>query len=175
MNRQDGSIQRFDSRAVKLKSLKDIRDIARNSFEREFSWFDARDPLTVEGDFPAVRVFYVCKRTTRLEQRTFVDCRFHFDSREMWIGSIEVAACHRRMGVGRRLVRAAEAAASALGIEEVRILPLPPSVEFWLKLDYVPDRRMAKVLWKNLVDVAESSTSRRASSLRRGRVSAQKV
>ncbi len=165
MNKQDGSIERLDSCTARLNSVKDVRDIAWTIFEREFSWFDYCDSLIVEGVFPEVRVFYVCTKTSRLDHCTFIDCRFHFDSRQMWIGSIQVVACHRLQGVGGQLVRAAEATANALEMEEVRILPRPSSVGFWLKLDYAPDPRSARVLWKNLADVEENHTSCRANSL----------
>ena len=149
MSKQDGSIARLDSCAVRLNSVCDVRNIARKMIKYQFSWFDYCDPLIVEGVFPEVCVFYVSTKTSNLEHRTFVDCRFHFDCRQMWIGFLEVAACHRLQGVGRQLVRAAEATADALGMEEVRILPVPSSVDFWLKLDYTPDPRSARVFWKN--------------------------
>ena len=158
MNKHDGSIERFGSCAARRNSVEEVRDVARKIFECEFSWFDPCDPLLVEGVFPEVRVFYVCTKTSSLDHRTFVDCRFHFDSRQMWIGSIQVAARHRLRGVGRQLVRAAEATANALGMEAVRILPRPSSVDFWLKLDYAPDPRSARVLWKNPADVDENRT-----------------
>ena len=165
MNGQDGSIDGLGSCTAKRNSVKDVRDIARKIFKDEFSWFDYDDPLFVEGVFSQVRVFYVCTKTSVCDQRTFLDCRFHFDSRQMWIGSIEVAAHRRLHGIGRQLVRVAEATGNALGMEEVRILPLSSSVEFWLKLGYSPNPRMARVLRKNLADVEESQKSYRANSL----------
>jgi GNAT superfamily N-acetyltransferase len=102
-------------------------------------------------------VLYVCTKTSNSDQRTFVDCRFHFQSRQVWIGSIQVAARHRLRGVGRQLARAAEATANALGMEEVRLLPILSAVNFWLKLDYAPDPHVARVLWKNLGIVTQKS------------------
>jgi GNAT superfamily N-acetyltransferase len=154
---QDSSIERLETCATRLNSISDVRDIARTYFEREFSWFDHCAPLIVTGIFPQVRVFYVCTKTSNSDQRTFVDCRIHFQSRQMWIGSIQVAARHRLQGVARQLVRAAEATANALGMEEVRLLPTLSAVNFWLKLDYAPDPRVARVLWKNLGIVAQRS------------------
>lgn len=165
MNKQKLSIARFDTCAVRHKAVKDVRDVAWKYFECEFSWFDHCDPLIVEGAFPQVRVFYVCTKRSSFDQRTFVDCRFHFDSRQMWVGSIQVAACYRLQGVGLQLVKAAEATANALEMEEVRILPRPSSIDFWLKLNYAPASRSARVLWKNLADVEENHTSCRANSL----------
>ena len=165
VNKPDGSIGRFESRAVGLKLVSDVFDIARKMFESQFSWFDHCDPLVVEGAFPEVRLFYVCTKTSGSHQLTSVDCRFHFDSRQMWIGSIQVAAGHRLQGVGRQLVTVVEATANALGMEEVRILPMPSSVDFWLKLDYAPDPRSARVLWKNLAIVAVNQRSCRVNWL----------
>lgn len=173
MSKQDGTISRIDSCSVRRKSACDVRDIARKMFECQFSWFDQCDPLIVEGAFPEIRVFYVCTTTSNLDHRTFVDCRFHFDSRQMWIGSIQVAACHRGQGIGRQLVRAAEATASALGIAEVRILPMPASVDFWLKLDYAPDPRSARVFWKNPAEATENRASRSAHWVSSGSPSAE--
>jgi len=45
-------------------------------------------------------------------------------------------------------------------MEEVRVLPTPSSVVFWLKLDYAADPRSARVLWKNPENVAENQTNR---------------
>ena len=150
MSKQDGTISQIDSGSVRRKSACDVRDIARKMFECQFSWFDQCDPLIVEGAFPEIRVFYVCTTTSNLDHRTFVDCRFHFDSLEMWIGSIQVVACHRGQGVGRQLVRAAEATANALGIEEMRILPTPAAVGFWSKLGFRLAPRSARVMWKSV-------------------------
>jgi N-acetylglutamate synthase-like GNAT family acetyltransferase len=165
VNKQDGSIRCLDSRATRTNSVSDVRVIARWMFECEFSWFDDCDPLIAESVSSEVRVFYVSTKASNSDHSTFVDCRFHFDSRQMWIGSLQVAACHRLRGVGRQLVRAAEATANALGMEEVRILPRPSSIDFWLKLEYASDSRSARVLWKNPANVAESQTSRRTSFL----------
>jgi N-acetylglutamate synthase-like GNAT family acetyltransferase len=162
---QDSSIECLETCVTRLNSISDVRNIARTYFEREFSWFDPRAPLIVTGMFSEVRVFYVCTKTSGSHQLSFVDCRFHFDSRQMWIGSLQVAACYRLRGVGRQLVRAAEATANALGMEEVRILPRPSSIDFWLKLEYASDSRSARVLWKNPANVAESQTSRSSSWL----------
>ena len=175
VNKQDGSIARLESFAVRRNTVNEVRDIAGKMFECDFSWFDHCDPLVVEGAFPEVCVFYVCTKTSSSDQRTFVDCRFHFDSRQMWIGSIQVAACHRLLGVGRQLVSVAEATANALGIEEVRILPMPSSVDFWLKLDYAPDPCSARVLWKNPANVADNQTSRSANWFCTSSSSAQTV
>ena len=164
MHKQNGSIARSRSREEKLDLVGSLRDIAWRIFEREFSWFNRCDQLVVEGALPKVRLFYVCTETSSSDRRTLVECRFHFDSRQMWIGSIQVAACHRLQGVGRQLVRVAEATANALGMEEVRILPRPSSVGFWLKLDYVSDPRSARVLRKNPADTNEIQTSCRANS-----------
>ncbi len=35
-------------------------------------------------------------------------------------------------------MRVAEATANAMGIEEVRILPIPSSIDFWISLGYAP-------------------------------------
>jgi len=150
VNKQDGTICDVGTCAVRPDSVYDVRDIARQMFEGRFSWFDRIDPLVVEGAIPEVRVFYVCGKISNSEQRTFVDCRFHFDSLEMWIGSIQVVACHRGQGVGRQLVRAAEATANALGIEEMRILPTPAAVGFWSKLGFRLAPRSARVMWKSV-------------------------
>ena len=168
-------MDRFDSCATRLNSLNDVRAVVRQMIEREFSWFDHRDRLVVEGTFLEVRMFYVCSKRSSSDQSTFIDCRFHFDSRQMWIGSLQVATCHRLRGVGRQLVRAAEVTANALGVQKVVILPRPSSVDFWLKLDYAPDPRSARVLWKNLVDLAENSTTRSASWLCMSNSSTQTV
>jgi histone acetyltransferase (RNA polymerase elongator complex component) len=158
VNKQNGSIQRFDSCAIGQKAAEDVRDIAWKNFECEFPWFDHCDPLIVEGKFSQVRVLYVSTKTSSLEQRTLVDCRFHYDSRQMWIGSIHVVACHRHQGVGRQMVKAAEATAKALGMEKVKILPRSSSVDFWLKLGYTPDSRMTRVLCKNPADTEKNQT-----------------
>jgi len=165
VNREDRSIERLDSCVARQNSVKDVHDLVRKIFECEFSWFNYCDPLIVEGVFSKVRVFYVSTKTSSLDHRTFVDCRFHFDSRQMWIGSIQVATCHRHQGVGRQLVKAAEATANVLGMEEVRILPRPSSVDFWLKLDYAPAPRMTRVLCKNPANAEENQASRKANSL----------
>jgi hypothetical protein len=162
VNNQDGSMERLESPAAGPNIVSDVCHIAQKMFERQFSWFDHCDPLVVEGVFPEVRLFYVGTNTSGTYQLTFVDCRFHLDSRQLWIGSIQVATCHRLQGVGRQLVQVVEATANALEMEEVRILPRPSSVDFWLKLDYVPDPRTARVLRKNLTDVAWNQTSGRA-------------
>jgi hypothetical protein len=54
-------------------------------------------------------------------------------------------------------VEAAEATANALGMAEVRILPVPSSIDFWLKLGYALDPRSARVLWKNPAAWAKTS------------------
>jgi GNAT superfamily N-acetyltransferase len=153
VNKQDGLTERLGSCALRLNSATNVRDIARKMFECKFPWLDHCDPLVVDGAFSEVRVFYVCTKASISDQRTFVDCRFQFDSRQLWIGSMQVAACHRLKRVGRQLVKAAEATANALRMEEVRILPMPSAVDFWLKLHYTPDPRSARVLWNNLADV----------------------
>ena len=155
MSKQDGWIERLDTRVSRLNSVCDVREIARENFERECSWFDDGAPIIVEFAYPEVRVFYVHTRTSNSDQRTFVDCRFHLVCGVMWIGSIQVAARHRLKGVGRQLVRAAEATANALGIEEVKVLPMLSSVDFWLKLGYAQDPHVARVRWKNLRVVAQ--------------------
>ncbi len=137
--------------------VRSIERIARTHFEREFSGFDHREPLIVTGIFPEVRVFYVCTKTSNSDDRTFVDCRFHFQSRQMWIRSIQVAARQRYRGVGLQLVRAAEATANAMGIEEIRLLPILSAVDFWLKVGYAPDPNVSRVLWKNLPNVASAN------------------
>jgi len=157
MNGQNCSIDRLGSRTTRRNSVKDIRDIAGNILEDGFSWFDHGGPLVVEGAFSEIRVFYICRKTSSSDQHTFVDFRVHFDSRRMWIGFIQVAACHRLQGVGRQLVKVVETTANVLGMEEARILPLTSAIDFWLKLDYVPHPRMTRVLWKNLADVEENS------------------
>ena len=159
MTNADRSAKHVNSCVARHNPIKDIRSAARTGFEHEFSLFDHRDPLIIEGVFPEVRVFYICAKASDSVHRTYVDCRFHFDSREMWIGSIQVAASHRHRGFGRGLVRAVEATAVALGMKEIRILPTPSAVEFWLKLDYLSDPRAARVLWKNSGIVAENQAS----------------
>jgi GNAT superfamily N-acetyltransferase len=172
VNKQDGSTSCPESCAPRPDQ---VSNIVRKTIECEFPWFDQCDPLVVERTFSEVRVFYVCATTSSSGQRTFVDCRLHFDSHQMWIGSIQVAACHRLQGVGRQLVRAVEAIANALGMEELRILPTPSSVEFWRKLHYLPDPRSARVLWKKLVSVAENQAGRGGESVCTGRSSAETI
>lgn len=150
MSKQDGTICCVDTCAVRLDSVYVVHDVARQMFEGRFPWFDRSDPLIVEGALPEVRVFYVCRKTSNSEHRSFVDCRFHFDSREVWIGSIQVATSHRRQGIGRQLVRVVEATADALGIEIIRIFPTPTAVGFWSKLGFRLAPRSARVMWKSI-------------------------
>jgi len=98
VNGQDGSIDRLGSCTTRRKSVQNIRDIAGKILEDGFSWFDRCDPLVVEGAFSEIRIFYICRKTSSSDQHTFVDFRVHFDSRQMWIGFIQVAACHRLQG-----------------------------------------------------------------------------
>jgi GNAT superfamily N-acetyltransferase len=154
VNMLDGSIARLELPAARWNSISDIRGITGTMFESQLPRFDHCDTLTVDGAFPAIRICYVSPGASNSDDRTVVDCRLHFDSRQMWIRSIQVPVCHRRQGVGRQLVAAAEATANALGMEEVRILPVTSSVEFCLKLNYAPAPRSARVFWKNLADGA---------------------
>jgi GNAT superfamily N-acetyltransferase len=157
VNKQDGLIACLDVPATRLNSIWYLRQIACRMFECQLPRFSHRDRLIVEGVFPEVRICYVSLGASNWDDRTSVDCRFHFDSRHMWIRSIHVPACRRRRGVGRQLVAAVEATAHALGMEEVRLLPMASSVDFWLKLNYAPDSRSARVLWKNPAVCAENS------------------
>jgi len=92
VNEQKVSIERLDPRQA---SVCHVRAIALKYFEREFSWSDVRSSLIVKGTFQEVRVNWALAKTSDPDQRTFVDCRFHFQSRQMWIGSIQVATRNR--------------------------------------------------------------------------------
>ena len=157
MDKKDGSFVRLALSVVRLNSICEVHDIACRNFESQLPWFDHRDRLLVDGAFPEVRICYVSPEANNSDDRIFIDCRLHFNSRQMWIRSIHVPARHRRKGIGRQLVAAVEATANALGMEEVRILPVASSVDFWFDLNYAPDPRSARVLWKNLADCTENS------------------
>lgn len=157
VSKQDGSASCLETHTANLEL---VSTIARKMIESGFSWFDPCDPLVVERTFSEVRVHYVCAKISSPGQRTFVDGRFHFDSCQMWIRSIQVAACHRLQGVGRQLVSVVEATANALGMEEIRILPTPSSVGFWRKMGYAPDIRSARVFWKEPAHAAENRQRR---------------
>jgi len=62
VKKQDSSIECIDSCAAKLNSVSSVRTLARQMIEREFSWFDHRDRLVVEGSFLEVRMLYVCAK-----------------------------------------------------------------------------------------------------------------
>lgn len=149
MNMPDALMDRTECIAARLDSVSNVRDVARKVFECQFSWFDRSDPLVVEVAFPQAHILYVCSAASGNGENTFIDSRFYFDSSQMWIGSMQVASSYRLRGFGRQLVRAAEATAGALGLEEVSVLPLPSSIAFWQKIGYVPDPRSARVLRKS--------------------------
>ena len=142
---------RLELCAARLNLISNVRDIARKMFECQLPWFDHRDLIIVDGAFSEVRICYVSTKASDSDDPSFIDCRLHFDSGVMWISSIKVPAFQRRQGVGRQLVGAAEATANALGMEEVRLLPMVSSINFWLKLDYTPDSHSARVLRKKPV------------------------
>lgn len=157
MNQQGSSIVRLELCAARLNLICNVRDIAHKMFECHLPWFDHRDLIIVDGAFSEVRICYVSTKASDSDDRSFIDCRLHFDSRVMWISSIQVPAFQRRQGVGRQLVGAAEATANALGMEDVRLLPMVSSINFWLKLDYAPDSRSARVLRKKPAAWAKTS------------------
>ncbi len=129
--------------------VSDVHDISRHALTRTFPWFDETDPIIVECVLEEVRLFYICRGRANSEERTFIDCRFHFDSRQLWIGSIQVASCYRSNGVGAQLVRATEAAARLLEMREIRLQPRPSAIGFWERLQYVADPRAVRVMWKD--------------------------
>jgi GNAT superfamily N-acetyltransferase len=148
--------------AARRCTLETVHNIVVRTFERDFSEYERRDKLVVEGILPEVRVLYVCKKLSRFDQRSCIDYRFHLDSRQIWIRSIQVATSHRRHGIGSQLVRVAEATANAMGIEEIRILPIPSSIDFWISLGYAPDPSSARVMWKDPANIPRMQKNRKS-------------
>jgi len=135
---------------LKTETVSDIYQTVHGILSAGFFWFDQDDPLVVECGVPQVRVFYVSTRASPGSgDTTFLDCRLNFDSREMWVGSIQVAASYRRQGLGQQLVQTAEDIAHAMEIGVVNVFPLTCSEHFWLKMGYTPRPRTARVLWKH--------------------------
>ena len=140
---------------MKIDAISDVRKIAQAIFNKEFSWFVQSDPLVVDVAGSHARIFYVCTRAScGSDENTSVNCRIHFDANKMWISSLHVASLFRLQGLGRQLVQTAEATARALGVETVEIYPFPSSQNFWRKLGYRQNPRMARVMGKHLRSLA---------------------
>lgn len=83
---------------------------------------------------------------------------------ELWIGDLYVAKPSRLLGLGRRLVHAAEIIAYEARMDVLNLFPLRASEPFWAKLGYVPLRFTAKVLskpsgYRNSVPCLENASS----------------
>ncbi len=136
---------------MKTETVSEIYLTVHGILSADFCWFDQDDPLVVECGAGQVRVCYFSRRASPGSgDTTFLKCRFDFDSSQMWIGSIQVAASYRRQGLGRQLVQTAEEIARAMELGVVNVLPLASSQQFWLKMGYTRNPRTARVLWKRL-------------------------
>ena len=121
--------------------------LARSAFREKVSCFDEGDPVVVENGFQQTRILYICVRASGgTSESTFVECRIDFDSRQMWIGALEVSTSFRLQGLGRQLAEAAEEIARQIGIGMVNVFPLPSAQAFWRKMGFRPHPRMARVL-----------------------------
>ena len=132
-----------------------VRNIAQAIFANEFSCFDQKDALFVDIAMPQVSISYICASASNVSgESTYINCRIHTDSNEIWIRSIRVASSFQGQGLGRQLAQAAEAIARCFNIDVIKIMPLTSSLEFWRKLGYTPEPHAARVMSKILTDVA---------------------
>ena len=84
-----------------MLTVNDIRQIARQVLCDGFPWFSAEDQLVVEQQNRQIRVLYACGQASRgCTGTTCLDCRLDFDSREMWIGNLQVAKAYRLRRIG---------------------------------------------------------------------------
>jgi GNAT superfamily N-acetyltransferase len=133
------------------KLPKAVCRIARAALRKHFAPARASDDLQVECETVAVQISYVASDLSMPRgEATTLELRCHFDSLDMWIRELHVAAPFRSRGLGTDLVMAAESIASALGMRAVQVLPLSPARRFWSKMGYVPQKRTARVLVKRL-------------------------
>ena len=79
-----------------------------------------------------------------------MECRIHFDTNHLWIGSLQVSTSFRSRGLGRQLVDAAEEIACEMGVRTVSVLPLLSAQGFWSRMGYRAHPGMARVLSKEL-------------------------
>ena len=129
-----------------------IRDTISDILRSCFYWFDQNDQLIVQCSGRGVRVVYVSARASQCsDDTTRVEYRFGVDSKQFWIGSIQVAQSHRFQGIGSQLVKAAEEFARAVGSEVINVLPIPSALAFWVKMGYSKHPRIARVLHKRVL------------------------
>lgn len=154
-----------ENTALSVFTESETRRTVRAFLHGAFSWFDVVDPIVVEQQIRQTRVFYTCRRASRGSlDATFLECRLHFDSSEMWIGRLQVSVAHRMQGLGGELVRVAERIAAGMEMREINVVPLSGSVDFWRKMGYTTKPLTARVLCKH---VASSSSIDTLSNQRR--------
>ena len=119
-------------------------------FQSGASPFVESDSLHVDSHRNHIRVTYTCHRLSPESEKTRIDMRCHFQTLEMWIGTLRVATEFRSRGVGTQLVEAAEAVGRRLGMKTVSILPFQSARPFGRKLGYRPHHSTAHAMSKSL-------------------------
>lgn len=126
-----------------------IEDLARSVFLTEVSFSGLQECLKVETGERSVRVTYSSFESSDMSvDVTGIRLDLRLYTGELWIGNLYVAKPSRLLGLGRRLVQAAEIIAYEARMDVLNLFPLRASEPFWAKLDYVPHRFTAKVLSK---------------------------
>jgi GNAT superfamily N-acetyltransferase len=128
-----------------------LTTLARTAFAAHVRLYDTRDQLRVQAEARAVQLAYVSVRAGETSPgATYIQCRMDRDYSQMWITFVQVAGELRRQGLGRDMVRAAEATARAAGLHTIRVFPVMPAIRFWKSLGYTPDDHTSRVLQKRL-------------------------
>lgn len=124
--------------------------LVQTAFQGAISYFAESDSFHVNSHHSHIRVTYICDHMSGDSEKTQIDMRCHFDSMEMWIGTLRVATDFRSRGVGTQMAQAAEAVGRRLSMKTVSVLPFQSARPFWRKLGYQPHISTAYAMSKSL-------------------------
>jgi GNAT superfamily N-acetyltransferase len=126
-----------------------VAAIMRSSLREATACFNREDSVLVENRLSEMRLVYVCRQASCDPQDvTRMECRIHSDSREVWIGALQVASMYRLRGLGRQLALAVERMACRLDLDVINVFPLASAQRFWENLGYRPHPSTVRVFVK---------------------------
>ena len=136
---------------VNFDTAHDIENMATCIFRKKVSFFSNNDTLIYKKVHQNIKIVYYSKLVSDLpSDLTGIELYFCLDTKDMWIGSLHIAASFRSIGIGRQLVRAAEEVAHFINFESINVFPIQSSRSFWLKLGYRPHCSTYRALSKSL-------------------------
>ena len=144
-----------------VEIISDIDTKVKSVFRKEIFCFRDDDIAVYNKDQRVVHIKYLSQPLSPSQcNHTDIDLCLCRDTKNVWISSLHVAASFRLIGIGRKLVHAAEEIARSMDFEKMCVYPLQSSRSFWEKLGYRTHYCTHRALSKTLNNPDNSMSER---------------